>query len=187
MFAVALAAGIANLLSRDTIYTLKLWRRGIDLTRGRGPNLMQLLTVGEAMQPVPDAIRDDRLLAEVIARFAAEEVEALPVVDTGGRYRGTVMARQVEQSMRDNALDATAGDAAQAMAPLAADQTLEQALGALVRSDAPGLPVLDTERRAVVGWLTHRDVLHLYDERLQRGQERRAATRWPRPSDGSAP
>ena len=31
MFAIALATGVSNLLSRDTIYTLKLRRRGIDL------------------------------------------------------------------------------------------------------------------------------------------------------------
>src|SRR5262249_7679633 len=43
MFAVALAAGIGNLLSRDTIYTLKLWRRGIDLAcrRDHKPPLAQ--------------------------------------------------------------------------------------------------------------------------------------------------
>jgi CIC family chloride channel protein len=35
MFAIALSAGVGNLLSRDTIYTLKLRRRGIDLTRRR--------------------------------------------------------------------------------------------------------------------------------------------------------
>lgn len=31
MVAVAIAAGTGRLLSRDTIYTAKLWRRGIDL------------------------------------------------------------------------------------------------------------------------------------------------------------
>lgn len=168
MFAVALAAGISNLLSRDTIYTLKLWRRGIDITRGRGPNLMQLLTVGEAMQPAPEAIAQNRPLAEVVARFADEDVEALPVVDPEGQYRGTVVARQVEQNLRDNTTDVTAGDAAQETPTLMASQTLEQALAALVQSKAPGLPVLDAARRSLVGWLDHRDVLRLYSKRLER-------------------
>jgi chloride channel protein, CIC family len=168
MFAVALAAGISNLLSRDTIYTLKLWRRGIDVTRGRGPNLMQLLTVGEAMQPVPDAIAQDRPLTEVIARFIDEDTEALPVVDPEGRYRGTVMARQVEQSLRDNATEGSAGNAAHETPTLVPSQTLEQALSELVRSNAPGLPVLDTAGRSLVGWLDHRDVLRLYSERRER-------------------
>lgn len=172
MFAVALATSIANLLSRDTIYTLKLWRRGIDITRGRGPNLMQLLTVGEAMQPVPRAIGQDRPLAEVVTRFADEDIEALPVVDADGRYRGTVVARQVEQSLRENATDATAADAAQDTPTLTANQTLEQALAELVRCNAPGLPVLDARQTGLVGWLNHRDVLRLYTERIQRSLAR---------------
>jgi CIC family chloride channel protein len=172
MFAVALATSIANLLSRDTIYTLKLWRRGIDITRGRGPNLMQLLTVGEAMQPVPRAIEQDRPLAEVVTRFADEDIGALPVVDAEGRYRGAVVARQVEQSLRDNATDATVAEATQETPTLTTTQTLEQALAELVRSNAPGLPVLDAVQQSLVGWLDHRDVLRLYSERAQRGPAR---------------
>ncbi len=168
MFAVVLSTGFANLLSRDTIYTLKLWRRGIDITRGRGPNLMQMLTVGEAMRSVPEPVAHDHSLAEVIARFADEGVEALPVVDGRGRYRGTVVARRVEQEMRDSAVDHRAGDAAQKMATLVASQTLEEALAELVRSDAPGLPVVDPERQAIIGWLTHQDVLRVYNERRER-------------------
>ena len=168
MFAVALAAGIGNLLSGDTIYTLKLWRRGIDITRARGPNLMQLLTVGEAMQPVPSAIGHDRPLGEVVTRFADEDIEALPVVDVDGQYRGAVVAREVEQNLRDNATDVTAGDAAQETPTLMTSQTLEQALAELVRSNAPGLPVIDAAHRSLVGWLDHRDVLRLYSERAAR-------------------
>jgi CIC family chloride channel protein len=167
MFAIALSAGFGRLLSRDTIYTLKLRRRGIEVMRGRAANLMEILTVGEAMQPVPDGVHQDRPLSEIIARFTEEGREALPVVDSGGRYRGAVLARQVEQSMRDNAFDVTVGDLAQETPTLRPDQSLERALGLLVRSDAPGLPVLDGDGRAVIGWLTHRDVLRLYNERLE--------------------
>jgi hypothetical protein len=40
MATIALATGVSSLLSRDTIYTLKLRRRGIDLLRGAAVNLM---------------------------------------------------------------------------------------------------------------------------------------------------
>jgi CIC family chloride channel protein len=52
MTAVVIAAAVSALLTRDTIYTLKPLRRGIDVTRGRGANLMRLITVAEAMQPL---------------------------------------------------------------------------------------------------------------------------------------
>jgi CIC family chloride channel protein len=168
MFAIALSAGISNLLSRDTIYTLKLRRRGIDVMRGRAANVMELLTVRDAMRPVPEGLRQDRPLSEVIARFTDEGREALPVVDDAGRYRGTVLARQVEQSMRDNALDITVGELAQETPVLTPDQSLEHAVGLLVRTEASGLPVLDSGHHAVIGWLTHRDLLRAYNARLER-------------------
>jgi Trk K+ transport system NAD-binding subunit len=70
--------------------------------------------------------------------------------------------------MRDNALDATAGALAQESPTLRPGQSLEQPLGALVRHESPGLPVLDQDGGRVIGWLTHRDVLRAYSERLER-------------------
>jgi CIC family chloride channel protein len=169
MFAIALAAGISNLLSHDTIYTLKLRRRGVDIMRGRGANLMQLLDVADAMQPFPLSLDGDMPLNEVIARLGDAPTDGLPVVDSSTGYRGTVTSEQVEQAMRENALDATAGELAQDLPGLHGSQTLEDALGALLRARS-GLPVLAADGRPV-GWLTHLDVLRAYNARLQQGIE----------------
>ncbi len=147
MFAIALAAGISSLISHDTIYTLKLRRRGIDIMRGRGANLMQLLTVADAMQPLPSSLSAATPLNEVIARLADGAVDSLPVVDDEGTYVGAVSSQQIDQAMRDNALDACAGDLAQEMPPLTGRQTLEEALGALLRARS-GLPVVARGRHA---------------------------------------
>jgi CIC family chloride channel protein len=168
MFAIALAAGVSNHLSRDTIYTLKLRRHGIDIMRGRGANLMQLLRVVEAMQELPLALDSRTPLNEVIARLGDAPTDGLPVVDEGGAYRGTVTSQQVEQAMRENALDATAGGLAQDLPALHTGQTLEDALGALLRARS-GLPVVGDEDGQPVGWLTHLDVLRAYNTRLQKG------------------
>jgi CIC family chloride channel protein len=168
MFAIVLATGISTLLTRDTIYTLKLRRRGIDVRRGRSANLMALLTVGEAMQPVPQAIAQDLPLNELIERLTEAGADGLPVVDTEGSYRGIVSSQQVEEAMRENALDALAGRLARDVPPLRRDQTLEQALAALLR-ERSGLPVVSPDDRRLTGWLTHVDVLRAYNERLGRG------------------
>ena len=169
MFAIALAAGISSLLSRDTIYTLKLRRRGIDIMRGRGANLMQLLRVNDAMQPLPDSLPAQMPLNEVIARLADGPTSGLPVVAADGSYQGTITSQEIEQAMRENALDATAGELAAEAPALTADQTLEDALGALLRAQS-GLPVVADGRP--VGWLTHVDLLRAYNARLEQGVRR---------------
>jgi CBS domain-containing protein len=45
---------------------------------------------------------------------------------------------------------------------LAAGQPLDRALAELVRHDGGGLPVVETDRGQVAGWLGHRDVLAAY-------------------------
>lgn len=168
MLAVAIATGVSKLLSPDTIYTLKLRRRGIDFSRGRGANLMQVLTVSEAMQPLPAAVTADTSLDEVIRRLTELHTDGLPVVDVDGVYRGTIGSSQIERAMRENALDVCAGDLAQDVSPLSAHQSLEDALGALLRARS-GLPVVADEHGNPVGWLTHTDVLHAYSNRLKPG------------------
>jgi CIC family chloride channel protein len=168
MFAIVLAAGVSNLLTRDTIYTLKLRRRGIDVRRGRGANLMALLTVRDAMQDVPVSLAQDTPLNEVIERLTEGSTDSLPVVDDAGAYRGTVTSQQVEQAMRENALDADAGSLAREATVMRPSQSLEDALAALLR-ERSGLPVVEPESHRVVGWLTHVDVLRAYNRRLEAG------------------
>jgi CIC family chloride channel protein len=165
MFAIVLAAGIGNLLTEDTIYTLKLRRRGIDITAGRRPDPIGGLHVRDAMQPVPDPLPTEVPIADAVARFAKQGGEAFPVVDAEGRYRGIVTSRQLERALRDDAVEQQVGQLAQEAPALAPELSLHDALASLVRSDAPGLPVVAEDRRTVIGWLTHRDVLRLYDER----------------------
>jgi chloride channel protein, CIC family len=171
MFAIVLATGLSNLLSRDTIYTLKLRRRGIDVMRGRGANLMQLLHVADAMQPLPTSVPAEATLNEVIALLGETPTDGLPVTDDDGVYLGTIGSQQVEEAMRENALDATAGDLAQDLPALQAKQTLEQALTALLRARS-GLPVVAEAESHPVGWLNHVDILRAYNARLQQGIDR---------------
>jgi len=181
MAAIVLATAISKGLSRDTIYTLKLRRRGIDIMRGRSANLMEILTVADAMRALPNGVPQSLTLNELIARFTEEECDALPVVDKDGAFRGAVTLQEVEQAVRDNALDVVAGDLARAAPALYANQSLERALGLLVHEERSGLPVLAADQKTVSGWVTQRDVLRAYNERLEQSltQVEQRATRQP--------
>jgi CIC family chloride channel protein len=178
MVAIVVAAGVSRVLTGDTIYTLKLRRRGIDLGEDRAASPMERLTVAAAMRPPPDSLPAAAGLDELVVRFAADDEprDALPVVDDEGVLRGVVSAWEVEQAVQampgvqgvPEARGAQAGSrptAAELAATspvLRADQTLEEALGQLVQHHGGGLPVVADGDGRVVGWLTHRDVLHAY-------------------------
>jgi CBS domain-containing protein len=72
-----------------------------------------------------------------------------------------VSATDIEQAVRNRSRPAAAADLAAATPVLHAEQTLEEALGQLLQHHGDGLPVLGGDGQ-VVGWITHRDVLHPY-------------------------
>jgi chloride channel protein, CIC family len=163
MLAVALATAGSGLLSADTIYTLKLSRRGIDLRRRRAADVLEQIRVHDAMRPVPPSVPSDTPLSELAGRLAATDVDALPVVDGDGRYRGIISARALERALGEPDERAIAGDLVEQAATLTAGQSLKQTVALLVRNEASGLPVLSDDQTRVVGWLTHRDLLHAYE------------------------
>jgi CIC family chloride channel protein len=169
MFAIALAAGVARLLTEDTIYTLKLRRRGIDVKSRPAASPLAGLHVADAMQPLPAAVPSAQPIRGVIERFVRDGLEAVPVVDGENRYRGTLVLAELERRMREGALDATAGELAVELPTVPSDGALEAAIDALSHAGRIGLPVVDGGD-AVVGWLTQRDVLRAYSTRTSRGR-----------------
>jgi len=166
MLAIAVSTGLSHLISRDTIYTLKLRRRGIDLSAARSPNPMSVLCVGEAMRPAPPPARSESPLAEVVARLAEHDIETIAVVDEHGRYEGLIEALAVNEALQRHSIPTLARDLTEPVEPLRPTQTLETALGSLV-SDHAGLPVVD-DAGTVVGWLAHADLLRSYQAFVER-------------------
>jgi len=172
MTAVVLATAVSKRLSADSIYTLKLRRRGIDLLRGKPASPLESMPVSAAMRPVPEALGADASLDTVLARLTETGDAVVPVVDAAGHYRGVLTARDAERAAADNALDDTAGRLAALPVALCGGQSLSGALDLLHDADEDGLPVLSDDGTRLVGWLTHRDVLAAYRQAVRATAER---------------
>ncbi|HEU4974854.1 MAG TPA: chloride channel protein [Baekduia sp.] len=183
MLAIVLATAISSRLSPDTIYTLKLRRRGIQVDKPRVISVMRTVTVAAAMGPPPPTISADATPAEVAQRLAATPLGGLPVVDEHGELVGIVSAMDVEQqAMAELAPEEPAGRVAHVAPEVRADDTLEDAVRILSRTDDPGLPVLAAGASDVVGWLTHRDILCAYQRERDRLTPPETADHRPAPA-----
>jgi CIC family chloride channel protein len=166
MFAIVLAALVANLLTDDTIYTLKLRRRGIEISTARRSPL-EGLCVGDAMRALPPAVPARRTIKDALTLFGRDGVEALPVVDDAARYGGILLLQDVERHMRDGSMRVTAGELAVALPTLSPDVPLVEGIDLLAHADRPGVPVLG-DGESVIGWLTRQDILKAYSQRVAR-------------------
>ena len=165
MVSVVIATAVAAVLSRDTIYTLKLRRRGIDLERSRLP-IMSRITVADAMRPMPPPVNAEDEPPTLLERLAGTaDDDALPVIDDDGIFLGVVTTTELERATRSPELETAARTLVTVPPTVQPSDTLDQTLTLLARADLTGLPVID-HTGAAIGWITHRDVLRAYNRRL---------------------
>jgi chloride channel protein, CIC family len=165
MFAIVVATAVGNRLTRDTIYTLKLRRRGIDIDPPRARRLMARTSVLEAMGSPPRPLQVEQPASDIIARFASERSDSLPVTDATGVLLGVVAAVDLEQAVtRDSSQLRLVADLMREAPTVRPDNSLEDGVAVLAAGDDEGIPVIDAGG-LLVGWLTHRRVLRAYRRR----------------------
>jgi chloride channel protein, CIC family len=142
MLAVGLAAGISRRLSYGTIYTTKLLRRGTDIDRPKPSSVLQLLTVGDVMQPL-DGVDGRGCLSSDGPTDADHDEHAVEWTPP----QSQVLGRQRPRALFE-------------------DETLEQALRQLVLYGPGGLPVVSADRHSLIGWITNQDVVNAIADRI---------------------
>ncbi|MBY8877320.1 chloride channel protein [Actinacidiphila acidipaludis] len=160
MAAIVLATGVSRTLTGDTVYTLKLRRRGIDIDDKPTAAAFTGLRVRAVMESLPGPLDGSLRLSDAAVALARSVHGTLPVLADDGTYLGTATARAVAEALADGLHDETAVRAITHLPkPVDAETDLSTALDALVAAEGSGLPVLDDSHHELVGWITHQSVL----------------------------
>ncbi len=155
MLAIVLATVVSELVSRDTIYTRKLLRRGIDIDEAADA-AMRRRAVSTIMVNPPAALPADSTLAAAALRFSQSGETALPVVDPGGHYVGNLAARDLM-----DALAAAEDTCVAALTSNPASMRPSESLGEVIRRLDQGteaVPITGPDG-TLLGWVRHRDML----------------------------
>jgi len=148
MLTCGIAAAVSKYISYDSIYTTKLLRRGIDIERPKTTNVLQTLTVEDAMQPLPRSAAAVRLDGS----HDATSGHAGVAHEQWERLAGTVTDTRQPQE-------------------LFSDETLDQALRQLTLYGPSGLPVLSDDRQHVQGWITRHNILEALAQTVESSEQ----------------
>ena len=161
MTAVAIATGGAQIITRDTVYSIKLGRIGVRLREEPSRAAMDQITVVEAMRTnVPlvdaDATLDD--LAMVLSRAGGN---AVAVTDEAGRFQGLVTATDVTAALERTHEGVRAADIVRRYAlHVYPDDSLRDVVAMLADADVRQVPVVARfDQTRLLGMVTQRDVL----------------------------
>ncbi|RUM33644.1 MAG: chloride channel protein [Desulfobulbus sp.] len=175
MVAAVTASFLAQALFPESIYSIKLSRRGIRFSEGRDMDIMQGVQVGEVMNEEPVTIGKNQSLAELYQKFQETHFLGFPVLDEQGRLWGIVTLQDMEQSLTNTAANLrgmTVGEVAvKDPVTVFPDEPIWAAIKKMSPRDLARLPVISRDGKNVIkGLISRSDILRAYDVGIVRKQ-----------------
>ncbi|MCE5324134.1 chloride channel protein [bacterium] len=173
MAAVVISALICDHMHRADIYTLKLLKRGIDLTKSRAIDRLDNITVGRAMTRDFETVDVDMPLGELIQKFTDSGHHGYPVTINNDRLWGIVTLKDIESVSEDQIDGLTVRDIATCPArTVRPDQSLHEAIKQFGVGNVGRLPVVDrSDPDKLIGILRRSDIIEAYAANLRRREK----------------
>ncbi len=164
---------VATLLSQylmhgESIYTLKLSRRGVRLDRGRDRDVLQSVTVDEVMRRQVEPVFTDTELTDLARKFAQVHHHGLMVMDADGKLWGVVTINDLEQARLANLPEDTPVSEIASTWPhlkiTYPDETMGDALTRMAPRGLGQMPVVSRDDPyQLLGYVRRADITRAYD------------------------
>jgi CIC family chloride channel protein len=175
MLTTVISTFVAERFSPESIYTLKLSRRGVRLSQGRDVDVMATVRVSEVMTTEVDTVPATMPLMELALEFERTHHHGFPVLDDEQLLYGIVSIRDLEVAMSTDAIDAmTAGDIATTrLVTVHPDEPVSSAIERMAPRDLSRVPVVEPENpRRLLGIIRRGDIGRAYNVGIMRRAER---------------
>jgi CIC family chloride channel protein len=173
MSAVVIAHLIASGLFADSIYTVKLRRRGGLSPRHTPTSALDLILVADAMSPLGLTAAPGESIADLAARMQHSDQHGFAVLDGRGRLEGIVTKRDVESALLAGAGDvgAVADIMTRNVISCRPDDRLRDVLTRLADLGVGQMPVVDRDEPGrALGMIRREQIFWAYGELAQEHQ-----------------
>jgi CIC family chloride channel protein len=168
MIACIISSVAARQLFEDSIYTLKLARRGVNLRAGKEINVLSSIPVNEAMNAAVETIPENLPLGRLAERLFRSKYNSFPVVNNEGSLAGVISFLDYHDVLFDENLEnlvIVKELASQDVVTVSIDDNLYTALRKIASNDFSILPVVDsTDSKKLLGVLNRRDIMSAYNK-----------------------
>ncbi|RJX33609.1 MAG: CBS domain-containing protein [Desulfurivibrio sp.] len=177
------ASFVAYWLHPDSIYTIKLTKRGIRFEQGRDLDIMQGVLVEEVMNHAPITVDRDQSLAELFGLVHETHLQGFPVVGQDKKLYGMVSLQDMERTLQDIDRTMRVKDIPLKDIPVwdvttpepvtvFADEPIGSAIRKMAPRDLARLPVVSRQDPLVlVGLISRSDILRAYQVGIMRKQQ----------------
>jgi CIC family chloride channel protein len=177
MMAVVISTIVARRFTSESIYTLRLLRRGIDVHQLGETGPMRQVTVAKAMTTNFPTVLPTMLVSELLTKLRNTGHHGFPVVDRDGNFYGCVSLSDVETIMtmsKGYPKSVTVGDITTKSVIVAyPDEYIHDVLVKFGTQDVGRIPVVDRSNpKHLIGVLRRHDIIHAYAKAIARKPRR---------------
>jgi CIC family chloride channel protein len=168
MLATVISTLVTNSIHSNSMYTIKLAQRGIKVRRGAPGHeldLMETITVGEAMTKQVETVPLTMSLMKLMEKFDQSTHKGFPVVNEEGELMGIVSIKDLDNAIASGNIEGRAVSEITTTDLLIAYpyEPMQVALERLALRDISRLPVVQEEgSRKLVGILLRKDIINAY-------------------------
>jgi len=170
LIAVISAMLVSGQISRFSLYTRHLHKKGVDLVRGREEGVLKTLTVKEVMRKEVLTISSSASFRHLSARFLAEHVDYFYLVDPDGALNGVVSFNDIRPYLMEEGLwdlVRVKDIASSNVISLTPQESLFDVLIKFGYKNVAVLPVIsDLQSRKLIGLIHRKEVLEAYQRRI---------------------
>ncbi len=170
LFTTVLAVVMARVIESESIYSLKLRRRGLNIHQGRDLSVLEKLPVSRIVRTDFDFIGEHTPLREIVDLIGRSNLHDFPLMDNRGRFKGMIWFHDIREVMLQNDMHAlliaedVMGDPPPTLEP---SSSLADALVQFSKTDADTLPVFCSRSSdELEGIITRSDLLRSYEREL---------------------
>ncbi len=171
LMACILSTITASSLKRGSIYSLKLLRRGIDISHGREQTILRNITVEDVMVRRIQSVVESAPMATVLDLFRSFNLSCLTVVDAKGELVGMISFHDIAGAASEDEMSylLIARDIADTQIDTVhPSDTLDKALAKMEAEKVGQLPVVDEDGSGkLLGLILENDVIATYERELR--------------------
>ena len=172
MFATVLSTFVSRIISKESIYTLKLSRRGIHLEQGQDIDIMKGILVEEIMIRNTPTVKMDMPLPELSKLFIVTHKHGYPVVNNNNKLTGMVTISDLDkEQLNENFDDLKVADIATTskLIYLLSTDSMAKAIDTISRYHLSHLPVIDSNDTKHLKGLIHiSDIVEAYNHAISK-------------------
>ncbi|MEW6672821.1 MAG: chloride channel protein [Thermodesulfobacteriota bacterium] len=173
MLCAILASFVATLVMKDSIYTMKLTRRGVDLSRGMEVSIMQATKVRDVMKQEMVVLNAKAGFNEILESVISSNDSCYYVVDDDNIFQGSFNVHDIKEVLNEQSLAGLV--VAKDLVTLSGgpfiemDATVAQCMRKFSTYEAEELPVVENSNTLkLVGKISRQYLINFYNREILR-------------------